>query len=225
VGAGASSDPAARGRGRLLIIGCGALANELLAVVRASGLRDVDVTCLPAQLHQRPAGIPAAARAKIETAREQGYERIFVAYADALLADEPGVERLPGAHCYEFYSGAAAFAAMTEDDPATFFLTDFLAKAFDRLVIEGLGIDRHPELLPMYFGNYRRLVYLAQSDDPVALAKARAAADRLGLAFELRPTGLAPFAASLAEATGRQELAGIEAGAAAATAPAGMGTV
>jgi hypothetical protein len=204
-----------RGRGRLLVIGCGALANELLAVVRASGLRDVDVTCLPAKLHQRPSGIPDAARRKIRAGREQGYERIFVAYADcgtygtldALLAEEPGVERLPGAHCYEFYSGSAAFAAMTEAEPATFFLTDYLARSFERLVIAGLGIDRHPELLPMYFGNYRRLVYLAQSDDPTALALARAAAERLGLEFELRPTGLAPFAATLAEATGRRELA------------------
>ncbi|HEY8167611.1 MAG: DUF1638 domain-containing protein [Candidatus Limnocylindrales bacterium] len=203
-----------KGRGRVLVIGCGALANEMLAVVRASGLRDIDVTCLPAKLHQRPSGIPAAARAKIRTARAQGYERVFVAYADCgtygtldTVLEEEGVERLPGAHCYEFYSGTAAFAALTDDDPATFFLTDYLARNFERLVIAGLGIDRHPELLPMYFGNYRRLVYLAQTDDPVALARAKAAATRLGLTFELRRTGLAPFGSALAALTARPQLA------------------
>ena len=203
-----------KGRGRVLVIGCGALANEMLAVVRASGLRDIDVTCLPAKLHQRPTGIPEAARTKIRAGRAQGYERIFVAYADCgtygsldTMLDEEGVERLPGAHCYEFYSGTTAFEAMTEKEPATFFLTDYLARNFERLVIGGLGIDRHPELLPMYFGNYRRIVYLAQSDDPVALTLARAAAERLGLEFEIRRTGLAPFAAAMAGLTGRPRLA------------------
>ncbi len=203
-----------KGRGRVLVIGCGALANEMLAVVRASGLKDIDVTCLPAKLHQRPSGIPDAARTKIRAGREQGYERIFVAYADCgtygtldTMLDEEGVERLPGAHCYEFYSGSAAFEAMTEAEPATFYLTDYLARSFERLVIGGLGIDRHPELLPMYFGNYKRIVYLAQSDDPVALTLARAAADRLGLEFELRRTGLAPFAAAMATMTSRPALA------------------
>jgi hypothetical protein len=208
-----------KGRGRVLVIGCGALANEMLAVVRASGLRDIDVTCLPAQLHQRPAGIPEAARTKIRAGRDQGYERIFVAYADCgtygqldTVLDQEGVERLPGAHCYEFYSGSTAFEAMTEAEPATFFLTDYLARHFERLVIGGLGIDRHPELLPMYFGNYRRTVYLAQSDDPASLALARAAADRLGLEFELRRTGLTPFAGALAVLTGRTALAMAEGG-------------
>jgi hypothetical protein len=209
------ADP--KGRGRVLVIGCGALANEMLAIVRASGLRDIDVTCLPAKLHQRPAGIPEAARTKIRAGREQGYERIFVAYADCgtygmldPVLEEEGVERLPGAHCYEFYSGTAAFEAMTEAEPATFFLTDYLARNFERLVIGGLGIDRHPELLPLYFGNYRRIVYLAQTDDPVALTLARAAAQRLGLEFELRRTGLAPFATAMAALTGRPELAMID---------------
>jgi hypothetical protein len=180
---------------RVLIIGCGALARELVAVIDQAGLANVDLTCLPATLHNRPGGIPAAVRAKIRSARPR-YERIFIAYADcgtgglldAVLTDE-GVERLPGAHCYEFYAGSPAFAAITDDDPATFFLTDFLARNFDRLVVVGLGIDRHPELLPIYFGNYRRLIYLAQTDDPALLAGARRAARRLGLAFEFRRTG------------------------------------
>ena len=180
---------------RVLIIGCGALARELVAVIDQAGLANVDLTCLPATLHNRPGGIPAAVRDKIRTARPR-YERIFIAYADcgtgglldAMLAEE-GVERLPGAHCYEFYAGAQAFAAITDEELGTFFLTDFLARNFDRLVIAGLGLDRHPELLPIYFGNYRRLIYLAQTDDPALLAGARRAARRLGLAFEFRRTG------------------------------------
>ncbi|MEA2609362.1 MAG: hypothetical protein QOJ75_1605 [Chloroflexota bacterium] len=180
---------------RVLIIGCGALARELVAVIDQAGLSNVDLTCLPATLHNRPGGIPAAVRAKVRAARPR-YERIFIAYADCgtgglldrMLEDE-GVERLPGAHCYELYAGAANFAAITDADPATFFLTDFLARNFDRLVITGLGLDRHPELLPLYFGNYHRLVYLAQTDDPALVTAARRAARRLGLAFELRRTG------------------------------------
>jgi hypothetical protein len=191
---------------RVLVIGCGALARELVAVIDQAGLANVDLTCLPATLHNRPGGIPAAVRAKIRAARPR-YERIFVAYADCgtgglldlALADE-GVDRLPGAHCYELYSGSNAFAAMSEEDPATFYLTDFLARNFDRLVITGLGLDRHPELLPAYFGNYHRLVYLAQTDDPALVAGARRAARRLGLAFELRRTGYGDLATGLVAA-------------------------
>jgi hypothetical protein len=191
---------------RVLIVGCGALARELVAVIDQAGLANVDLTCLPATLHNRPGGIPAAVRERIRAARPS-YERIFIAYADcgtgglldAVLADE-GVERLPGAHCYEVYSGAAAFATMADEEPGTFYLTDFLARNFDRLVISGLGLDRHPELLPTYFGNYRRLVYLAQTDDPALVAAARRAARRLGLAFELRATGYGDLATSVQRA-------------------------
>ena len=204
-----ASDPSvAPDPSRVLVIGCGALARELVAVIDQAGLANVDLTCLPATLHNRPGGIPAAVRAKIRAARPR-YERIFIAYADcgtgglldAVLAEE-GVERLPGAHCYEFYAGAPAFAAITDEDPATFFLTDFLARNFERLVIVGLGLDRHPELLPIYFGNYHRLVYLAQIDDPALLAGARRAARRLGLAFEHRRTGYGELATSIATAAG-----------------------
>ena len=191
---------------RVLVIGCGALARELVSVIDQAGLSNVDLTCLPATLHNRPGGIPAAVRAKIRAARPR-YERIFIAYADCgtgglldLALKDEGVERLPGAHCYEFYAGAADFAAITDADPATFFLTDFLARNFDRLVIAGLGLDRHPELLPVYFGNYHRLVYLAQTDDPALVATARRAARRLGLAFELRRTGHGELAAGIVAA-------------------------
>jgi hypothetical protein len=187
---------------RVLIVGCGALARELVALTAA--LPGVDVACLPPDLHNRPDRIPAAVRDRIRRGRREGYERVFVAYADCgtgglldpILAEE-GVERLPGAHCYEFFAGRTDFARLAEDEPATFWLTDFLARNFERLVIRGLGIDRHPELEALYFGNYRRLMYLSQTDDPDLLAMARRAASRLGLEFEHRHTGYGELATSI----------------------------
>ena len=191
---------------RVLIVGCGALGRELVTLTR--DLPGVDVTCLPAELHNRPERIPAAVADRI-TARGDDYDRVFVAYADcgtagrldAALAGFEGIERIPGAHCYEFYAGAAAFASLQDEEPGTFYLTDFLARQFDTLVMRGLGLDRHPELLELYFGNYRRLVYLAQTEDPELVRRARAAADRLGLAFELRQTGLGDLAPVLVSVT------------------------
>jgi hypothetical protein len=186
--------------GRVLVVGCGALGRELVTLTR--DLPGVDVTCLPAELHNRPERIAAAVAGRIR-ARGGAHERVFVAYADCgtggrldamLETGFEGVERIPGAHCYEFYAGAAAFAALQDEEPGTFYLTDFLARQFETIVVRGLGLDRHPELRDAYFGNYRRLVYLAQTDDPDLVARARAAADRLGLAFELRRTGLGDLA-------------------------------
>jgi Protein of unknown function (DUF1638) len=187
---------------RVLVVGCGALARELVELTRP--LPNVDVACLPPELHNRPGGIPARVRARIRQGRREGYEQIFVAYADCgtgglldpVLAEE-GVERLPGAHCYEFFAGRTDFARMADEEPGTFWLTDFLARNFDRLVIRGLGIDRHPELEPLYFGNYRRVVYLSQIEDPDLLVLARRAAERLGLAFEHRHTGYGALATSI----------------------------
>lgn len=197
--------PASRPEGaapKVLVVGCGALANELVALTR--DLPNVDITCLPATLHNRPGGIPAAVRERIRR-RRAGYDRVFVAYADCgtgglldpVIAEE-GVERLAGAHCYEFYATSPEFEKLVEDEPATFFLTDFLARNFDRLVIQGLGIDRHPELLQQYFGNYQRLVYLAQTDDPALAAAARRGARRLGLRFEQRHTGYGQLGTTIA---------------------------
>ncbi len=179
----------------VLIIACGALAHELTAVIATTGWRHVQLQCLPADLHNRPEKIPEAVRAKIHAARGR-FAHILVAYADCgtgglldrVLEDE-GVERLPGAHCYEFYAGSPAFAALADAEPGSFYLTDFLVRHFDRLVIRELGIERHPELAPLYFGNYRRLVYLAQHEDQALHEQARQAAVRLGLAFEYRFTG------------------------------------
>jgi Protein of unknown function (DUF1638) len=187
---------------RVLVVGCGALANELVALTR--DLPNVDITCLPATLHNRPGGIPSAVRERIRR-RRGGYDRVFVAYADCgtggmldpVIAEE-GVERLAGAHCYEFYATSPEFARMVEDEPGTFFLTDFLARNFDRLIVKGLGLDRHPELLEQYFGNYRRLVFLAQTEDPALNTVARRAARRLGLAYERRQTGYGQLATTIA---------------------------
>ena len=187
---------------RVLVVGCGALARELVALTK--DLPNVDITCLPATFHNRPGGIPAAVRERIRR-RRAGYDRVFVAYADCgtgglldpVIAEE-GVERLAGAHCYEFYATSPEFAKLVDDEPATFFLTDFLARNFDRLVIKGLGLDRHPELRDQYFGNYQRLVYLAQTDDPALTATARRAARRLGLRYERRKTGYGELASTIA---------------------------
>jgi hypothetical protein len=191
---------------RVLVVACGALAREVLAVVRAGNWSGVEVQCLPPELHNRPERIPQAVRARIRAGRAAGC-RVFVAYADcgtggqldALLAEE-GVERLPGAHCYETFSGSAGFEALSRAEPGTFFLTDFLARHFHRLVIEGLGLDRHPHLRDVYFGNYRRLVYLSQRRDEALLARAREAARTLGLAFEHRHTGLGDLKPALERA-------------------------
>jgi hypothetical protein len=180
----------------VLIISCGALAREVQAVLDANRLEHIDLTCLPAILHNRPERIPEAVRGAIRENRSR-YDRIAIAYADcgtggmldAVCAEE-GVIRIYGPHCYAFYSGTEAFLAAGDAEMEAFFLTDFLARQFDAFVIEPLGLDRHPELRDMYFGNYRRLVYLAQTEDADLDERARAAAGRLGLAYERRMTGL-----------------------------------
>jgi hypothetical protein len=190
---------------KALAIACGALAREIVALSRGP-LGGLDVTCLPAQLHNRPERIPEAIRRKIRENRAR-YDEIVVVYGDcgtggaldAALAEE-NVARVAGPHCYAFYAGAAAFAAMMAEELGTFFVTDFLARHFDRLVVRGLGLDRFPELRNDYFRRYRRLVYLAQTEDPELTARAEAAAARLGLAFERRYTGLGVATESVATA-------------------------
>ena len=186
------------GRGglrRVLVIACGALAREILSL-RGGPMGTFDVTCLPAKLHNRPMLIPAAVRAKIRAKRPE-YDEILCLYGDCgtggeldRVLEEEGVRRIGGPHCYSFYAGEAAFDAMMEEELGTFFLTDFLARNFNTLVIEGLGLDRFPQLRDDLFGHYHKLVYLAQTEDAEASAKAEAAAARLGLAYERRFTGL-----------------------------------
>jgi hypothetical protein len=182
---------------RVRLIACGALAREIGDIIAANRLDHIDLICLPAILHNRPERIPQAVRRAIAEARAAGYLRIAVGYADCgtgglldKVCEEEGVLRIAGPHCYAFYWGNDAFARRSEHDIDAFFLTDFLARQFEAFVIEPLGLDRHPELRDMYFGNYRRLIFLAQTDDPALDAKARAAADQLGLVYERRFTGL-----------------------------------
>jgi hypothetical protein len=180
------------GGGRILVLACGALAREILALTGQFG--HIDLQCLPAILHNHPDRIVPAVRKAIGTA--EGYERVFLAYADCgtggLLAKEAealGIEMLPGPHCYAFFEGTEGFVARAESEFTAFYLTDFLVRQFDAFVWEPLGLDRHPELRDTYFGHYEKLVYQAQTDDPALTRKAQDCARRLGLVFERRFTG------------------------------------
>ncbi len=174
----------------VLVIACGALARELHAIRQANGWDHLRIRCIDARLHHRPSLIPDRLRKEIARARGN-YRRIFVAYADCgtygeidrILAAEPGIERLPGLHCYEFFAGAPEFGRLSDEEPGTFYLTDFLARFFEKFVMGALMLDRHPELTESFFGNYRRVVYLSQTRDEGLLAAARQAAATLNLEF------------------------------------------
>jgi len=191
---------------KILVIACGAIARELLRVRDMNDWQHLDVQCLPAHLHNTPEKIPAAVEAKIN-AEADGYEDVFVAYADCgtgglldKLLEPRGIKRIPGAHCYEFLAGSAVFHQYADAEPGSFYLTDFLVRHFERLVIQGLGLDRQPQLMPLYFGNYKRLVYLAQTDFNETQALAQKHADYLGLEYHYRFCGSEPFSAVLTTA-------------------------
>ena len=200
---------------RPVVLACGALASELRAVLAGQGLLDAaDVRYLPANLHNRPEGIvPALQELLASIDRDRP---VLIAYADcgtggrldAMLeratAEHPGITRLPGAHCYEVFAGADRFAALHDEEPGTFYLTDFLARHFDALVWQGLGLDRHPTLRDQYFGNYQRLVLLSQSTDTDVVDAGRAAATRLGLAFEHHHVGRGALADAVTLTIGRK---------------------
>jgi hypothetical protein len=189
---------------RTLLIACGALAREVAALTRANGWTSFDVRCLPAELHNRPEKIAPAVRAEIHAQRAH-YGQMFVVYGDcgtggmldAVLKEE-GVERLPGAHCYEFFATPKVFAQLTEAELGTFYLTDFLLRHFERLVVRALGLDRYPQLRQEYFRHYKKLVYLAQVESPGAIERARAIADSFGFEFEYRLTGYGDLGSRLA---------------------------
>ena len=194
------------GEGRVLLLACGALAREILALRDANGWDHLDLACLPAILHNTPDRIPSAVEAAVARHRA-AYARIFVVYADcgtggrlAALCERLGVEMVAGPHCYAFFDGLDAFAARAGDEIGAFYLTDFLVRQFDAFVTRPLGLDRHPELRDAYFAHYDRLVYLAQTDDPALSARAEAAAARLSLRYERRWTGYGDLAAALAGA-------------------------
>lgn len=183
-------------REKVHVIACGAIAREILAICEQSGLDHIDLNCLPAIWHAYPQKIVPGLEKAVAEARQDGFERIFFAYADCgtggeidRLCEREGIARIEGPHCYSFFAGNEAFAAKADDDLFSFFLTDFLARQFEAFVVEPLGLDRHPELKDIYFSNYRKLVYLSQQEDKALQEKARAAADYLGLSYEYRFTG------------------------------------
>ena len=202
---------------RPLVLACGALVVELRAVLNTNGLADqVEVRYLPANLHNHPDQIVPALRTLLDEIDPRGVRPVLIGYADCgtgggldrLLAEMPRLQRLPGNHCYEFFASTAVFEAMQDDELGTFYLTDFLAKHFDALMWQGLGLDKHPDLLSLYFAHYTRVVLLSQSTDESVIAMARAAAERLGLRFEHRHVGLTPFASAVSVAlTSSQKVA------------------
>ncbi len=181
---------------RILVITCAAIAREVNTLKKLGQWSQMDLQAITADLHAYPEKIPQAVAEKIDAARDH-YDHVFVAYGDCgtgglldKVLEEKGVKRLAGAHCYEFLSGSDVFNDLHDNEPGTFYLTDFLAQHFQRLVIELLGLDRFPELLPVYFGNYTRLVYLAQTDSDELDRLAEQAAGQLGLRYQRVFTGM-----------------------------------
>ncbi|MCT8160328.1 DUF1638 domain-containing protein [Pseudoruegeria sp. SHC-113] len=192
-----------RRQGKILLLACGALAREILALKEANGWDHMALTCLPAIYHIQPQKIPAAVEAAVQKHRAD-FDEILVVYADCgtggLLqakCAELGVEMVAGPHCYAFFEGNDRFAELAEEEFTAFYLTDFLVRQFDAFVWKPMGLDRHPELRDMYFGNYTKLVYQAQTEDPALTEKAQACAERLGLAFERRFTGYGDLKSAL----------------------------
>jgi hypothetical protein len=188
---------------RLLVLACGALAREVLAIVQANGWEHVEVRHLPPKLHATPRRIPRALEEALQEATGS-YDRVFVAYADCgttggidEVCERYGATRLEGAHCYAVYAGLAEWDALQEEEPGTFYLTDFFVRNFDSFVGRPLGLDRYPELICDILGNYRRVVYLAQIDDPDLRERAEECAASLGLEFEFRQTDYGRLAPSL----------------------------
>ena len=191
------------GAGKILILACGALAREILALIEQNGWTHLDLKCLPAILHNTPDKITDRVVDAVHKNKAQ-YDQIFVAYADCgtggtleAACEELKVGMIAGPHCYSFFDGNEAFA--TRDEITAFYLTDFLVRQFDAFVTKPLGLDRHPQLRDMYFGNYEKLIYLAQTEDSALIEKAKSCAEALGLAFEMRATGYGDLENSIAD--------------------------
>lgn len=189
------------------MIGCGMIAREVLAVKEKLGFEHLELTCLPAEFHYYPDRIAPAMDAAITEAKEAGYQNIFVGYADCgtggmldRICEKHGVERIEGPHCFAFYQGLDAFEKIAEDDMMSFYMTDFLCRQFDAFFMRPLGLDRHPELIQDFFGNYQKLVYLAQTNDPALDQVAQDAAKLLGLTYERRFTGYGDLPIALKKA-------------------------
>ena len=173
---------------------CGALGKEVKAIVDAHNL-EVDVFGIPAMHHFYPKKIVQAVEAKLQNLSHT-YERVVVVYGDCGTAgaldpilERYGAVRLQGPHCYEIFAGPG-FDRMMEEEPATFFLTDWLVRNFERAVIRGLGLDRYPDLKQIYFGNYLKLIYLVQFPNEALIEKAQEIGEYLGLPLTTRFTGV-----------------------------------
>jgi len=192
---------------KILLIACGALAKEITALIKINNWKHLQLRYLPAKLHNQPHKIPQNIRKNLINAKNR-FSQIFIGYADCgtggqldTLLDEFGVQRLPGAHCYDFFSSAQNFNKLIEDEPGSFFLTDFLVKSFEKLIWQGLKINIHPELLSMYFGNYKRLVYLAQTESKDLQSQAKEIAKKLRLNYFYRFTGYGELTPALSNLT------------------------
>lgn len=190
---------------KTLIIACGALAKEIVAIIDLNKLSHISLTCLPASYHNTPNKITGHLREKIHKYKND-YERILIGYADCgtggqldTMCREEGVERIHGAHCYAFYHGQSDFADLAEEELGTFYLTDYLVRQFDALIMDGMGLNKYPEMRNLMFGNYKRVVYLAQTDDPMLCEQAQLAADKLQLELQIIKTGYGELASFIAK--------------------------
>ena len=199
----------------IFVIACGALAKELLALCDQMPETAIELTCLPASWHNRPEKIPSGLRRKIRSAKMSGgyaSQQIMVAYGDCgtggdidRVLREEGVQRIDGPHCYEMFLGKAQFDAEMDAELGTFFLTDYMVRHFERIVMQGMGLRDHPALRDMYFGHYTRLLYMAQIEDPKLYKKAQMAAETLGLRFEYKYTGYGEFTSFMANVSSNSE--------------------
>ncbi len=191
------------GKSNTLVIACGALAKEI-TVLTTQLDTFVELVCLPAGFHNHPEKIVPGLEAVLRD-KAQLYERVLIGYGDCgtggqidkLISSYPNVTRLPGAHCYAFYSGLNRFDEMVEEEIGTFFLTDYLVRQFDTIIMKGMGLDRHPEWIKIYFKNYKKLVYISQTKDSSLIAKSKEAALRLGLSYENRHVGYGALAVAM----------------------------
>ena len=190
---------------KILVIACGAIAKEITALIRMNNWNHLQLRYLPAKLHNEPHKITQNIRKNLINAQNK-FSQIFIGYADCgtggqldTLLDEFGIQRLPGAHCYEFFSSTQKFSKLIEEEPGSFFLTDFLVKSFEKLIWQGLKINSHPELLKIYFGNYKRLVYLAQTESKDLQTQAKEIAKKLRLNYFYRFTGYGALTPALSD--------------------------